>query len=307
MRRALPLVLLVAGVAGAQEKLKPEQFVEAAFKFLREGELDAASAAFDISMKKYPKGSAEERRLLAEAYDVAWVQSKLDRCARLAKDLDAVRQVRPLVASKHAEDALKVAQAARDALGQGIALRALGRESDALDVLRGGNADALAERGEILVAMGKFADAARDFEQAGDSFGRALALEEAHDAGAATAWESALVQGKKRLEGLLDRGTDAKKRLEEAQGIVALERQRFELSASYRELSREYEHLSIASDRTKDRAKALKLAELALQFAEESRKLLTDEGRDAYGVETARSLGLDAREGELKKRLEALR
>jgi tetratricopeptide (TPR) repeat protein len=307
MRRALLVVLLLAGVAGGQEKLKPEQFVEAAFKFLREGSLDAASAAFDVSMKKYPKGSEEERRLLAEAYDVAWVQSKLERCARLAKDLDAVRQVRALVASQHADDALKVAQAAREALAQGIALHALGRDNEALDVLRGGNVDALAERAEILVGMGKFVDAARDFEQAGDSFGRALALEEAHDVGAATAWESALAQGKRRLEGLLDRGAEAKKRLEEAQGIVALSRERFALSACYRDLSREYDHVSIASDKTKDRAKALKLGELALQFAEQSRKLLTDEGRDAYGVETARSLGLEAREGELKKRLEGLR
>ncbi len=307
MKRALALVLLVASFAWGQEKFRPEQFVEAAFKFLREGALDAASAAFDVAVRKYPKDSEEQRRLIAEAYDVAWVESKLERCARLGKDLDALRQVRALVASNHAEEALRVARDAGDALGQGIALRALGKESEALDALRGGNAEALSVRAEILVALGRFADAARDLEQAGDFFGRALALEQGHDAGAKAAWESALAQGKKRIEVLLDRGAEAKKRLEQAQGIVALERERFALAGSYRELSREYEHASVASDRTKDRAKAVKLAELALQFAAEGKKVLTDEGRDGYGVETARSLGLEAREGELRKRLEGLR
>ncbi len=260
-----------------------------------------------MAVRKYPKDSEEQRRLIAEAYDVAWVESKLERCARLGKDLDALRQVRALVASNHAEEALRVARDAGDALGQGIALRALGKESEALDALRGGNAEALSVRAEILVALGRFADAARDLEQAGDFFGRALALEQGHDAGAKAAWESALAQGKKRIEVLLDRGAEAKKRLEQAQGIVALERERFALAGSYRELSREYEHASVASDRTKDRAKAVKLAELALQFAAEGKKVLTDEGRDGYGVETARSLGLEAREGELRKRLEGLR
>lgn len=151
--------------------------------------------------------------------------------------------------------------------------------------------------------LGRFADAAKDSETAGDFFGRAAALDRAGAPGADLAWEAARADVRKRLVTLLEKGREANARLQAAQGTVAKERARMAFAETEGDLSREYEHFAVVHEKTKDRAKAAKLLELALQFAQESRRLLTDSGSDRFGEARAQALGLADRESALRERL----
>src|SRR5438552_1791712 len=93
------LLLAAAGATLAQDKPNPqkaEQLVELGFKYRRDGELAAAGAAYDEAIKLFADKAPERRAAVLDAYDVAWVESKWERAARVVHGVDPVREVRAL-------------------------------------------------------------------------------------------------------------------------------------------------------------------------------------------------------------------
>lgn len=308
--RTLLLAVLVVSAASALAQETPkdpkraEQLIDLGFRYRRDGELSAARAAYDEAARTAPEKSDDRKKVALDAYDVAWVESKFAEAARLVQGVDVLRQVRALVKAGNGKAALEVAQKAKDSLAEGLALRGLGRNDDALAALAKAGAAGLAERADLLASLGRLADAAKDYEAAGQLYNRARALERA---GTAVDWKPVAEEVKKRLEVLLAKGTEGKRSLEVAQGLAAKERARLALADLHDQISREYEHYSVVHEKTNDKAKALKLLELAIQFSEEGRKTLTDSNRDKYGEARVKQLGLLGREEDLQQRARALR
>jgi tetratricopeptide (TPR) repeat protein len=313
MRRAalLALALVAASPAPLRAQDPPadtittEQLVELGFKYRRQGELDAATAAFDQAIAR-SKSAAEKKTIALESYDVACVASRFERAARTARGYDVAMQARALALARRGDDALRVAREGHDAFAEGTVLALLGRNDEALSALARSGERGLAARAELLSKLGRFAEAAKDSEKEGNYFARAVALERAGDPGAAQAWEPARADVKRRLETLIARGSEVKARLQAAQGVIARERARLVLAETEGDLSKEYEHYAIVHSKTGERAKAAKLTQLALEFAQESRRLLTDSGADRYGEACAEALGLAERERALRDRLRDL-
>lgn len=149
MRRALLGALAVLAAAAlpirAQDlppdTLDPEKLIELGFRYRREGELDAATAAFDQAIQRL-KSASERRTVALESYEVACVASRFERAAFVARGVDVARQARALALAKRGDDALRVARDAHDPFAEGSVLALLGRNDEALAALAKGESAA---------------------------------------------------------------------------------------------------------------------------------------------------------------------
>jgi tetratricopeptide (TPR) repeat protein len=306
---AAVLTLTIAGAAVAQDKPDPAKFLAAAFKLRRDGSFDAAAAFFDEALRVLPQKSDDRRVVGFEAYELALVQGKFEKAAREIRGVDHGEELCALARTPgKADQALKLAREAKDVLAEAKVLKLLGKDDEAQQAFAKLGPSGAIERGELLMKLGRFDEAARTFDQAGEVLRRALALDKMKDPVAGTAMESAKIEQKGRLEGILARAKEAKAKVDApAADSVAKDRNRYALAEVYSKLSDAYDRYSIVHEKTNEKPKAQKLAELALQFANQERQFMTDGGTDKYGVALAKWKKLDERDKRLSDRVAALK
>jgi tetratricopeptide (TPR) repeat protein len=313
-RRHLILILVLAGVAaataaeaqdGTADPKKVAALLNVAFKYRREGMFDSAAAAYDYLIA-LPIKPEERRQAAFEAYDVATVQSKNDKAARLAHGVDLTKEALAMTRSGRGAQALKLVRDAKDALAEGFVLKLLGSDMEALEAFGRAGAPGAIERGELLIKVGRGHEAVKAFEASGDSFRRARAMEISRES-AGTAWEAAKAEERTTLEGLLSRAKALKAQHEAAPAGYEKERARFALAEHYASLVDSYERFSVILEKTGDRPGAAKVADLTMQFAQTQRSLMTDSGADKFGVGLVKVRELDARDKRLEERRSALR
>lgn len=298
-----------AGGAQAQDIApdadKADRLVEVALRFRHDGKLDEAAAAFDIAIKTYPDVPAR-RQAQVEAHELAVVEGKHDRAARIARGWDLLREAVALAREKKADAALKLAREAKNLLVEGRVLHVLGRDDEALAALEKAGVPGALDRGELLLQKNRPADAAKAFEDAGDPLRRALALERCKDASASVVFAAARVEDQTRVDALRTQEKAAREKQAAAPAGLARERARFALADVEGELSDVCERLSIELERGGDKAKAGEQAQAAAGAAKAQREALTATG-DKYGEALVRMRGLEAREKRLEERAKALK
>ncbi len=302
---------LLAVSAAAQDDTKgpdPERaqkYLVAAFKLRHDGKLDQAAVAFDVVISLFPDGP-DKRQAQLEAHELAVLEGKFDRAARIAHGWDRDREAIALARDKKPDLALKVAREANDPLVEGRVLHALGRDAEALVALEKAGRPGALDRGELLMRMGKPIDAARAFEDASDVLRRALALERTKDPAATIAFEAAKVEDRARLDSLIAKEKDARAALAKAAPGIAQDRARYALAEALEQLIDGSERLSISLEKTSEKAKAADLAQAALDATRSERDTLGS-GGDKYGALLAQERGVDARIKRLEERVKTLR
>jgi hypothetical protein len=309
-RKIAAVLALIAVPALGQEKdakdpVRAEKLVGVAFRFRHDGLFDQSAAAFDAAIQVYPEGP-DRRAAQLDAHELAVVEGKFDRAARIAHGWDLDREAVALARAKKGDAALKLARDAKDALVEGRVLHVLGRDTEALAAFERAGTPGALDRGTLLLRLDRPVEAARAFEDAGDSLRRALALERAKDTASTIAFEAAKIEDRTKLGGLLAKEREARAQQKALPPGVLQERARFALADVLDQLADVSERLSIALEKTGEKAKGADFAQGALDSTRAERETLSSNG-DKFGLALAQMRGLEEREKRLGERVKALR
>ncbi|RMG10808.1 MAG: hypothetical protein D6731_16775 [Planctomycetota bacterium] len=317
------LLLLPIGVppARAQEQLREERLREllvAAYSLRRRGQFQAAATAYEELLRKVANKDAK-RILAREAAELFVTMGRpRDAVAIYRRNHDLRREIDTLLAMddpKGAKDALTISRYVRYPRGEVLALSKLGQHEEAL-ARATASEDLGRERGDVLMELGRYREAATAYGQAREYLLRARALSKAGLVEEAkSAYRDAIARLRLSLrdpQGSLQRVRRIKAKYEEAPDGLTRERARLALAKAYGLLARDYRRLAEAyagSGEPGERAKAAKLAANALKFYRKRKELLEDRvgGGDAYGAKIVADEGLDRLIEEVRAEAERYR
>jgi tetratricopeptide (TPR) repeat protein len=280
------------------------RMLKVAYEQRDQGNFDASSAVFREAIRGL-KGDLRAR-VLKEMSDMYVLQAKYEKALKLwHEEKDNSHDVEILLAAKRGDDALAAAKKNSDAKGEGRALELLNRQDEALEAYGRGGANK--EKGDLLMAMKKPADAAKAYDAAKEDYLRAVALEAAGDAAADKAWGTAREVEKERLDKQEAAAKDLKRKLDDSKEPVERERARYDLAAAFDQAVVTYDRLATIFEKGKDLQSAARFADVAVKASKNHKAILTNLESDKFGVGLAKLAGVDARIVRLEEHAGALK
>lgn len=312
---ALSVVLAAAPPAAAQTK-PPKQaslsnLLKAAYSLRRQGKFKAASAAYEAILRRLTKKSPYFKHKfpiameLAELYKVTGQERKAIRLFR--RNHDTKREIETLLAmkdKKRHEEALVVARLMKYREGEALANGKLGKAEVGLKLLEGQGKKYARARGELLLQLKRYKEAADQFFAARDYHAQAKALSLTSDTKQARrAWEDAVDKIKFRIkEQVRPKLKKAKAAFKAAKPGVARERTRLFLARCYAEASEAYRQWAASFAGVGNGKNAVRTAKTALKYLAQQRSTLEDlaGGGDAYGKQAVKAFGIPGRVAEIQ-------
>lgn len=302
------VVLLAPRAALAQEPgeqpraakpMKLSELRRAACGLRREGKLSAAALAFEQILRRLKRTSRLRRPIALETAQLYLVMGKpYMAVAVYRREKDVIREIATLLAigtEKRTKEALTIARLEGYKVGEANALHALGQTEEALKVLERAGKPGLQRKGELLLAVKRYKEAAEAFALCEDFFGQAVANEMVPNPDKAKRlYEDAVSRIRLNLKTeALPRWTQARDLFKSAKGGTAAESARLFLAQSYGEVGGLFRKLAKCYAGAGDKQKAIKSAQKAEQFLKRQRSTLEDNGLDKYGRKAAEQMGVN--------------